>query len=175
MKDHRFSTEFNAHTLTYVAGYVERKVLRTLDCHDCYTLLKKNSDKFNVSSPLLDLKDLGGLRRPCIAVNQIVHECDKYINFYKDRNNIFIQKNIMLRLVVAVQQIVLEKYPKIFEEFDQHVECFIQGSHRIRLIRKVCELFLSLRCKHLASEKKQNIGVKKVRRVMTKLVLFNGD
>ena len=175
MQENTFSTEFNDHTLTYVAGYVERKILTKIDCAECYSLLKKKSVQSYATSPLIDLKDLGGLHRPCIAIDQIVHECDKYFNFYRNNNNIFKQKNILLRLVSAVQQIILEKRPKIFEEFDQHSKCFIEGSHRMKLIKKICELFLSLRCKHLAREEKEKIGVKKVRRVMTKLILFNGN
>ena len=167
------STEFNDHTLVYISGYVEHKVMRKLDCQSCNLLLKKETEYFHVTSPIIKIKDRGGLHSPSIPVVKIVSECDRYFNYYRSKNNIFKEKVILLRLVNSVEQIILEKYPNIFEEFDQHVECFLEGSHRIKLIRKICELFLSLRCKHLAKEEKENIGVKKVRQIMTKLILFN--
>ena len=150
------------------------KILAKLDCFDCFDLLKKEK---KVSSPLIEIKDKGGLRRPSNIVNFIIQECDKYLLFFMSKNDIFTQKNVMLRLIVAIQKILLEKKPGIMHHFDDHVENMtsIDCSHRLKIVKSVCELFLSLRLNHLAKEKKASLGVKKVRRIYTKLVLFNCD
>ena len=48
-------------------------------------------------------------------------------------------------------------------------------SHKMRMIRKVVSLFISMKIKHFEKEKKKDVVSKQIQRTYTKLILFKNQ
>lgn len=162
------------HILIYIAGYVQKKLIQRTKCGECYDFLSKQTNK--ISCPIIDLKNYShcysGLQKPIDYINFIVQECEKILITYTEKFNLFIQKDIMLRLLHATQKIILDKKPNFLSALDEHMS---DSSHRIKMIRNISEFFYSLRLKHMSKEKNCSVSPKHIRQIMTKLIIFNGD
>ena len=66
-----------------------------------------------------------------------------------------------------------ECHPEILSEVD-HDDSLIDN-HKLLMIRKICAFFLSLRLRHAAREKKDTLIEKRIRRTMTKVILFKNQ
>ena len=91
---------------------------------------------------------------------------------YQETRNILKDKNLMMKLVINTKVIILEKKPSILEELDDHCQEEME-SHRLLLLQKICELFFSLRLKHVGSTYKTNVH--HVRHILSKLILFRNN
>ena len=82
-------SDFSTNTLTYIAGYTQRQLMKVVKCSSCISYLKKEGEK--TTSPFLDLKNEGGLIQPVKEVNDIVKETEIILQLYMRKNNIFVQ------------------------------------------------------------------------------------
>ena len=76
------------------------------------------------------------------------------------------------RVCQNVLNMLLKCYPNFLFEID-HYEGI--ESHKVKMIKNVVCSFVSLKLKHFAKQKRSNIFIKRVRRTMTKLVLFKNQ
>ena len=81
-------------------------------------------------------------------------------------------KCVTERVCQNVLNMLLKCYPNFLFEID-HYEGI--ESHKVKMIKNVVCSFVSLKLKHFAKQKRSNIFIKRVRRTMTKLVLFKNQ
>ena len=68
----------------------------------------------------------------------------------------------MPRITNAVNRMIMEKKPMFLSELDLHCEDFsFESSHRFKMIGTATKIFISLRLKHMAREKKTTLTKKK--------------
>ena len=89
---------------------------------------------------------------------------------FESKSNLICQKNFTKRMTLSVMNMLAECYPNFMAETD-HCDNDLE-SHKMRMIRKVVSLFISMKMKHFAREKKKDLVSKRIRRTYTKLILF---
>ena len=165
------NNDYTCDVVTYISGFIEKRLITNTKCKECYDELK--NDCIRITSPLIEVKDLGGLHRPTSEVDYVIQECQRLFSYYKEERNIFTKKNVLGVLVNNLTSSILEKRPNVLKSLDTHAVG--EDSHRLDTIKTIAQLFFSMRCKFFAKQKKLELGVKKCRRVLTKLVHFSGD
>jgi len=159
--------------LVYIAGYVQKKIFAKVKCEKCKDYLRNRNF---VTCPIIQLKNNNkakfGLQKPKDIINYVVQECEQILLSYQETRNILTDKNLMMKLVINTKVIILEKKPSILEELDDHCQEEME-SHRLLLLQKICELFFSLRLKHVGSTYKTNVH--HVRHILSKLILFRNN
>ena len=159
--------------LVYIAGYVQKKIFVKVKCEPCKDYLRNRS---NVTCPIIQLKNNNkakfGLQKPKDIINYVVQECEQILVSYHKTHNILTEKNLMFKLVLNTKVIVLEKKPSILQELDDHSQDDMD-SHRLLLLQKICELFFSLRLKHIGNTYKTDVH--QVRHILSKIILFKNN
>ena len=96
------------------------------------------------SSALLNIKKRGGLTKPSPAIEIIVRVSETvFSDLIKDGRNLFIEKNLVDKIIIKVNQTVLELFPSLLKDVDDHVETHT-SSHRYFLIKKVVSCYIKL-------------------------------
>ena len=134
-----------------------------------------NTFTLRTSSDFLDFKNNGGLTKPSFAVNltvRITNSCVEKIKI--ERGNVFNQKNILSKITIQVLSILNSRHPKMLSELDSHVDVQFQ-SHKVAMLKKIIRCFLCVKLSHMCREYNQNALDKKIRRTMTKTILFQGQ
>ena len=116
----------------------------------------KNSSQ--TTSSFLEYVIEGGLIKPS----------EKILISFEKKN----KKNVTERVCQNVLNMLLKCYPNFLFEID-HYEGI--ESHKVKMIKNVVCSFVSLKLKHFAKQKRSDIFSKRVRRTMTKLVLFKNQ
>ena len=141
-------SEYTSNILTYIAGYVQKKIMKVEKCSDCYHYLM--NEKEETSSNFLDLKNEGGLQKPVQAINTIVKETESVLHHFMESRNIFVQKNIIPKISCAVIRIIIQKKPNFLSNLDNCNDLCFENNHRFKMMKNVVKVFLAMRLRHLA-------------------------
>ena len=146
------------HVVEYLAGFLTRVILKKLRCDYCPLLLINETSQ----SALLNKKNRGGLIKPCNDIFEICKIIEKICRLhYASR------KGISIKLFNLCLNSIPPDLLKINHYDDSH-------KHRLLLIKKLFLNYLRIRMKHYAKQKKQ-ATIKGVRRIYTKLILFQNE
>ena len=83
------------------------------------------------------------------------------------------QKNVTQKLTSAVVNLICMRHPSLMSEFE-HCEgdySFFEN-HKVKMMKQICKLFFTVKLNHLSKEFKSDLFAKRVRRSMTKSILF---
>ena len=169
--DSRPSNEYQNNVLTYISGYVQRRLLATEKCAECINFLRCEEKS---SSDFVDFVNEGKLTKPSKSLDFVVKKSDMILNSFANQNFLYSQKNITERICQNVVNMMAECHPEILSEVDHFGNSFMDN-HKLCMMRKICALYVSLRLKHAAREKKNTLVEKRVRRTMTKVILFKNQ
>ena len=134
-----------------------------------------NTFALRTSSDFLDFKNNGGKTKPSFAVNLTVRITNSCVEKIKvECCNVFNQKNILSKITIQVLSILHSRHPKMLSELDSHVDVQFQ-SHKVAMLKKIIRCFLCVKLSHMCREYNQNALDKKIRRTMTKTILFQGQ
>ena len=161
------SSEFNDNVLSYISGYIQRRVIAKEKCEYCIDFLKNSS---STTSSFIEYVNEGGLIKPSEKLDFLVKKNNKILISFEKKSKLIAQKNVTQRICQNVLNMLMECYPSFFSEIDHH-DGDLQ-SHKIKMIKNIVSAFVSLKLKHLAKEKRNDLFSKRIRRTMTKLVAF---
>ena len=164
------SSEYCNEILSYISGYVHRRILFNEKCSGCYDFLKSSCKK---TSSFLNFVNEGGLCKPSEHVDFLIKKTNTMLTNFESKSNLICQKNFTKRMTLSVMNMLAECYPNFMAEID-HCDSDLE-SHRMRMIKKIVSLFISLKMKHFAKEKKKDLVSKRIRRTYTKLILFENQ
>ena len=164
------SSEYCNEILSYISGYVHRRILFNEKCSSCYDFLKSSCKK---TSSFLNFVNEGGLSKPSEHVDFLIKKTHTMLTKFESKSNLICQKNFTKRMTLSVMNMLAECYPNFMAEID-HCDNDLE-SHKMRMIRKVVSLFISMKMKHFAREKKKDLVSKRIRRTYTKLILFENQ
>ena len=156
--------------MSYISGYIQKRILSVEKCSECLNGLE-NSIRLNC--PFVEFIDKGGLTKPAVFIDFIVKKADSTLCSLEKQVNLYTQKNVNERLTSTVVNLICNRYPTLMSEFD-HCEGDYSffDNHKVRMIKKICGIYYSVKLKHMSSEKKSGLFAKRVRRSMTKTILF---
>ncbi|KAJ8735622.1 hypothetical protein PYW07_007242 [Mythimna separata] len=156
-------TTYTKEIISYIGGFVVRKLRKVIKCEDCIQALV--SDKY---LGLIFKKDKGGLIYPSRDVIKVCTLAERIFRIHSHKGiSCFTQKNLLPSLILATFKRCQDVF--INDHFDS--QPFI-GNHKVLLIKAISMHYFELRIHHAtkAFEPKE-----KIRNLHTKLVLFKGQ
>jgi len=162
-------------TTVYIAGWVVRKVLKSLTCDICRTCLVtvELPEDFADAYHLLTLKNNGGLVFPSAGCVKVLLAAEKAVrsllNVHQAANKVTTQQ-----VVTAVCTAVGAE--DIFQ-LGEHITDTQYGidNHHYSLMRLIVHVFITLRQHHIAKLHNLRMHASSVRSKLTKTILFKGQ
>ena len=142
------NNELRTDILTYISGNTQRKVSGQIECESCLNYLRKDT---NVTScGLLELKDRGGLVRPCKDVVNLVKIVDNIVEIERKctalSDPVFSTKNMTTKCLSYVS----DMKPLLFTAICEN------PTHKVDIMKKVISYYLKVKIGHLCRLQNQN-------------------
>lgn len=129
--------------IVYIAGFVERKLLKILKCETCFQLFNQCEQ---VNSKFINRKSFGFSRSPTIDTSRVVTICDKIFNMFKLENKLELRNILSIMVQTAFRNI---NCSKLFVTFDEHVkELEILENHKYILIKLIITFYFQIKLFH---------------------------
>lgn len=143
-------SDFVNEVVIYIAGFVERRVKRTIKCDKCLTAIDISPQKY---SEIVNIKSCGSLVHPHEDTYRICETAEKDLRAIDLSTNNNFYESLSLS--------VLKKVEGVFEN------C-CSPEHASSIIKLILKLFLTVRLHHIAKERKYDMTKKMVRHKNTK-------
>ena len=168
-------SKYTDNAVTYIAGYVARNVIKRLPCDQCAQALTTKSNDNSDSLTLLQTADRGGLTKPSWETALICKEaekCYKRIQLQKPSTG----RGFSALIVKAVTEQILTKTALLFPQLHDHeLETEPENYHVIELVKRVVKEYVKIRNYHWGKMYTAVDGGPKVRKQLSKLVLFKNQ
>ena len=115
---------------------------------------------------LIMKKDRGGLTYPCKDVVNVCKIAEKILCGEKEKTNFFSNKMLLQKLGVKIVGCCITQHPSLLQKADH------EPLHRYNLLKKIALIYCSIGCKHFARGKNCDLKGKKLRKKLSKIVLF---
>ena len=161
-----YLSEFKQSSIVYIAGFVKRKLQTKVKCMPCLEVVGSISN-LNFNNSLTHLKDKGGLLYPSEDLIKVCQVTESKIQNLKTNEQLFNDGKILHRICLKTTSTIITQYPGVFKAADH------EAMHRYNLLKEASLIFAILRLKHLAKEKNREEKQTKIRRKLSKLVIFS--
>jgi len=166
-------SEFSANIVTYMAGYVSRKLCKTITCVGCKLALISNT-KVVENCKLIQRKDAGGLLYPSQSVVDVCTVTERCIRFVcgNSSDSIPKQRNLHLALQIAVLERI--QLSNLFLETSDDHSCVVDvfESHVLNLVRLITNAYMNIRFYSVGKIFSDKLRGKNIRFNSNKNVLF---
>jgi len=162
--------------LTYIAGWVARKLINKMTCDECKCALvvqPNDITTFAEQSILLELKNKGGLLFPSKDLVSVLRSTEKAIRFHIPT----LTSTSCHSHALQIETTTMQEVPRnLFFKLQDHFSCtFHDGnSHYTSLIRAICRTFLTLRLHHI-SKTTNATDMLSIRQKLNKTILFKNQ
>ena len=169
-------SNFKTAAVGYIAGFVVRKMQRTIHCHECLAALQNESpDEVNYNI-LVRHKTNGGLTEASASVFEICRstECC-LVRMLRSNTGQLPQSQ---STVPTVQSIVLEEVvgKGVFSTLEKHMfDSPPDSNHMFCLIKCIIQYYMEVRLHHLAKQQTAVVKGELLRRKLSKLILFKNQ
>lgn len=165
-------TEYSKNVVEYIAGFIGRKLKKTLKCEKCIEIIE---DTEHISGKsLIDIKNRGGLFKPTSDLNRICQVSEKILREYQARigSKYLGQQRNLLQMINKVSAKVLPT--QVFCKLKDHsLEQSLYDDHRNLLIKSIAQKYFKIRIHYIT--KKLSIPTEKIRTYLTKTIIFKGQ
>lgn len=152
---------YSESVVTYIAGFISRKLSRSVKCDICANLLFGDADAYQKS--LITLKNRGGLVYPSKDVTNIIIKIEKIL------------KGIFQKQLQS-ERYYLHAFRFFMEHFDESNllkwNCEHDTSHRLLLIKSIVQTYMDLRFKYYGKKTTEKISF---RNYFNKIILFRNE
>jgi len=161
-------TEYKNEVITYLAGYIARKLMKTLHCVECVgALIEQNADTKN-NYNLINIKNRGSLIYPSKDLVYISKKIENTIRHYLCENETLSNFNMNTFVCKVMEELI---HINIFPELKEHVnDQSFSSNHVNHLLRIIIESYTKTRLAHYI----QNVRISD-RHKLNKLILFRGQ
>lgn len=160
------TTEYKNEVITYMAGYILRRLMKTLRCSECVITLMERSTNTNCN--LINIKNRGSLLYPSTTLVYICKQIEKTLTTYIHIHKTFDQFN-MNKFTNDIMIHFIDK--NIFMELKEHInDQNFFTNHLNHLLRAIIQLYAKTRLTHYI----QNVEISD-RHKLSKLILFKGQ
>jgi hypothetical protein len=168
-------SEYKTAVVTYIAGFVVRMVKRKISCPQCTAALTADSDvtvNTGIGEEFLNFKNRGGLVKPSDSVVKVCLATEKcFARMHAARGD---QLPLTSRIVPVITSTVLSEIANCcFKSLDGHMfDCTPDVNHLFLLIKCISRCYCTVRMHHLAKQKSSSITGVKIRKQLSKVILF---
>lgn len=164
----------NNHAITYIAGYIEKKIFNSIKCQMCYQLLNECKE---VTSKFIDRKNCGFLRYPRIDTFTIVSAAEKIFNFFRINNKLNSLNAFNIMVSNTLRNIHLTA---LFNNFDLHSrevsQTFgVMEDHKFIIIKSIITLFFKIKFHYYGKQVTLKEHNTFIRHHFTKSIIFQGQ
>ena len=164
-------SQYKQAAISYIAGYVGKKVQKSTNCRECSMALGSVSGE--ASSSFLVLKDHGNLFKPTSSVIKVCEETERCLQ----RMLAVTEGHFPNGCGVsdAIVPAVLGSLPvsSLFQELDNHLfHSPVGDNHVIQLIKNVIKCYSKVKFYHLGKKANDDGSGEKIRKKLSKLILF---
>ncbi|XP_046407812.1 uncharacterized protein LOC124172401 [Ischnura elegans] len=175
-QDHTYAQLLNVSRLSdyvqdvvaYVSGFVQKKILKTLECDECRQGLLQNPEDDCTS--LLKRRNMGGLTTPC---KDIVNICRAVERAFREA-----QAAGKLRRKDIFHILTLEAFKGIASQFhilrDHILDQDFEENHINNLVRAIIYEYLSIRLYHVGKSIVSELKLNYSRSINTKTIHIKG-
>ncbi len=166
---------FVGNVVVHIAGFVGRKVAKTLDCEPCFRALyhtDKEYTRIRSDYILISKKDNGGLFIPSEDLVLVCKETEKTIRSLQD-----VGTKSLLSFIVVKKGLGRILRSNVFRDLrseydgDHNPNC----DHVLKLIQSIMLEYVKVQLYHVAKETTLALSSWYVRSSLTKLVTFQGQ
>lgn len=159
-------SRYNSNVLTYICGWIVRKVSSLLKCSGCRNALVKVPESTNGDFTLLRLRDNGGLLYPNDDVRKVIFTAEKVL---KQEELVKVNKAKVTLTVLRFLQL-----HELFQNESEHFEetSTVWSNHLLSLTKLIISVYIDLRLHHAAKQWNLTTVDKNVRQLLTKTVIF---
>ena len=164
-------SQYKKAAISYISGYVVKMAEKRLKCIECCHALKQQDH--GIEDSFLKFKDRGGLIKATPSVIIVCEETEKCFQRLLKllKGNLPQEAGIPDAIAMAVLRSVNLK--KVFTVLEQHMlDLPVMDNHIFSLVKLVSRCYCTIRLHHLGKEFNTKTSDKKVRKQLTKLVLF---
>ena len=173
--------------LYYISGWILRKIIDSVDCHECAESLMKESTGTGTQrtgysyESLVTSKDRGGLFYSSYAVHKLVVSCERAFQIHVANNPSKISTGSKLEHKIMMDVLKSQDWSRYFPVISDHgfhVDIIFEDDHLTQILKQVCHRYLNMRLHTYAKRYTREIVNDKkpsVRRVLTKLILFKNN
>ena len=166
-------SEFKKSAISYIAGYAAKMAEKKIMCIVCSKALGSPKQQ-DVLPSFLKFKDRGGLFKPTASVIKVCEEAEKCFQRMHKCMGGKIPQSRRFPDAVAIGVMTNLNASKVFDELQDHMlDCSLQDNHVFGLIKIITRCYCKIRLHHLGKQATDNISGTKIRKKLSKLVLFN--
>ena len=167
-------SEFKLAAVSYIAGFVARKVSNLVSCDDCRPALKEHGCyEETAKTQFLLSKDKGGLVKPSTDVINICRAAEKSFQRMLAATNGKPPQTSNLANIIS-NTVLSDIGASAFPSLEAHqYDCPPEHNHIFILVKSICRCYCQIRMFHLAKSHTDDIVGTKVRRQFTKLIIFH--
>lgn len=162
-------SEFCHEIMSYMGGFVVRKLLKSSMCSICKIALISKEEKHTT---LIQIRDFGGLIYPASGIKKIIETTEKQIRLYTSFNGSLKYINRLICLRVFENLIFTKLFPSLEEHFVDDTDLF-SPNHYKDLIYNCASTYTQLRLRHNAKLLNKQHEEKSVRHKNNKTTLFS--
>lgn len=166
-----YTTQYKNEVISYIAGYIIRKLMKKLNCVECINALTVRDAETNQN--LINIKSRGSLLYPSRDVIYICKQVDNaltmYIKVHKNLSDI----NINTVTYDIMKNIISYTSQGIFNVLKEHIndQCFF-SNHVNHLLKSIISLYAKIRLTHYI-QTQQNVSLSD-RHKLNKIIIFKG-
>ena len=163
-------TEFKEAAISYMAGFTAKAVKKKIGCPECVAALTQSEKEMSFVS----WKSNGGLTIPSTSVLKVCRETEKCVArmLKASSGNLPHCSGLLTAISTAVLAACVGS--SIFDSLGEHMfDSTATNNHISSLIKCCSQCYAHIRLNHLAKRKTETLAGKKVRKQLSKLILFN--
>ena len=157
--------DLKSDAVSYIAGYVTRQIKKKTDCKVCAESLQ-NIGNASANFRLIEQKNRGGLIFPSDGVVKICTVAEQILQVERFSKNFFTNENLLKDLCTKTVTCMITQYPS-FNNVCDHTPF-----HKYTITREITLVYLSIRLRHFARTKNREIKKDRIRKKLSKLVIF---
>ena len=168
-------SEYKEEAISYIAGFVSKMVDKQIACPTCTDALTVPKETATMS--FVVWKSNGGLKIPSKSLLRVCHETEKCLMrmLHSTSGNL---PHCSSGLTDAIAITVLSACIglNIFQDLNEHMyECTVTNNHIGSLIKCSSRCYTKIRMHHLAKKYSEKIQGEKLRKNLSKLILFKNQ
>ena len=168
-------SEFLKSSISYIGGYTANAVIKRISCAECIKSL--GSRNHTHESNFLKFKDKGNLFKPTQNVIKVCEETEKIIRRMLNSTNDKLPHGEGIPDAIATVALNNLGNSDIFSELNEHALESPVGEeyHIFSLIKVIAKYYCKIRFYHLGRQETDKLSGSKIRKKLSKLILFQGQ
>lgn len=166
-------SEYSDNVLSYISGFVVKSIKKRISCLKCIAELETCYDEQDSSLALIKRKSRGGLLFPTMSVRRICRKMENKIQHAFNILGSLPPKRVLITLLMKEShELLLDA--NLFPGLVDHVFDYApyETSHKKNLIDNIIKTYANIRINSLANKINESITGEKIRKTLSKLILF---